>query len=546
MIRDKDFTAKAARASEVRLERRPEALVLQVDDLVADIESGKIRVPKFQRAFTWTDEDRRKLFDSIYRGYPVGTLLLWRHVAPKDEVDWGGLRIQADKRSDALFVVDGQQRLATLALALLGAEQSAGVRRLYFDPELHEVKIGTRKRPAPTTWLPVSSAGDPSRVAEWLGSASRGPDIEAAAKDFAKRVQQARFPAYVVDTEDEAAVRGIFERVNRSGHPLKSPEVFDALHGAFRGERPSSLREMASALAQGTRFGALEDDTVLAAVFAIHRGAPVRGHEDVLSDLTPAERDDLMDQTLRALRRSIELMRDDAGIPHHRLVPYASAIPILARFFHFHPAPHPRSRLLLRRWLFRGALTGAHSSDTVAKRLALEAVGDNEHRSIQTLLKATDAARPTSIAPLEPFDSRHARSRLELLALASLEPRSLPTREPVDIAALLEKSEHAPIIVPRVSVKDHKVAGTIANRALHDRHRLAQKLGQTTDDELLASHAVSRDAQRALQTGDAVGFLRLREKTIEGVVAEFLTAQAELGADDGPPIDALTIEDAAP
>lgn len=120
----------SARTQEARLERRPEALVLQVDDLVADIETGKIRIPRFQRAFVWKDEDRRKLFDSIYYGYPVGTLLLWKHAAQQETLSWAGLEVPVDARPDALFVVDGQQRLATLAVTLLGAEEASGFRRL--------------------------------------------------------------------------------------------------------------------------------------------------------------------------------------------------------------------------------------------------------------------------------------------------------------------------------------------------------------------------------------------------------------------------------
>lgn len=533
------------RSREARLERRPEALVLQVDDLVADIEAGKIRIPKFQRAFAWRDEDRLKLFDSIYRGYPVGTLLLWRHPAPRDDVDWGGLRVTAEERSDALFVVDGQQRLATLALALLDAEERAGVRPLYFDPDARELRIGSRTRGVHPTWLPVSSAGDPSRLVEWLGTAALERPLEVAAKEFAKRVQQARLPAYVVDTEDEETVRRIFERVNRTGHPLKAPEVFDALHGSFRGERPSSLRELTSVLAVETRFGALDEDTVLAAFFAIFKGEPVRRLDEVLSSLPAAERDDLVDKTHRALRLAIAFVRDDAGIPHRKLVPYSSAFPILARFFHRHPAPHPRSRLLLRRWFYRGAMTGAHRGDVVGMRRALEAVGENEHRSIQALIAATDAARPASIGLLEPFDARHARSRLELLALAGLEPRSLQTGQFVDIFALLENSQ-PPVILPRVRVDEHKLAGTIANRALHDHHRFARNLSQTTDTEILASHAVSEEARSALCASDSARFLHLRAGMLEGVVAQFLEARAEFGADDGPPTDSLVIEDPEP
>lgn len=557
----------STRNQEARLERRPEALVLQVDDLVADIEAGKIRIPRFQRTLVWKDEDRRKLFDSIYRGYPVGTLLLWKHAAHKEEMAWAGLQVSAAARPDALFVVDGQQRLATLAVTLLGAEEASGFRRLYFDPAYRDVRMGTRARPVPQTWLPVSSAGDPSQLVEWLKTAALTGSQETAAKDFAKRVQQARFPAYVVDTDDEATVRRMFDRVNRSGQPLKASEVFDALHGSFGGERPSSLRDLTAGLAQATRFGTLDHETALGALYAIDRGEPLRGLDDILASLPDKKaRKALIKSTFQALRRTIEFVRDDAGIPHRRLVPYASALPVLALFFHRHPAPHRRSRLLLRRWFYRGAITGTHRGDVVGMRHMYEAIGDNEHRSVQALLAATVRPHPTPLGSLERFDARHARSRLELLALASLEPRLPKTGVLVDLFALLEDHALVPLVCPTVRVAEHPLASTLANRALSPTgthrgrgHRVTRPLdrgtdrphgpglesifGQASDPEILASHAISPEAHAALVEGNRPRFLDVRARLLKEIVGRFLAARAEFDADDAPPVDALIIED---
>lgn len=59
------------------LERRPEARTVRVEDLLAEVGRGRIRVPEFQRLFRWERDNARELLDSIYRGYPIGTLLLW-------------------------------------------------------------------------------------------------------------------------------------------------------------------------------------------------------------------------------------------------------------------------------------------------------------------------------------------------------------------------------------------------------------------------------------------------------------------------------------
>ena len=45
--------------------------------LIEDIKHGNIALPDIQRPFVWSAAKTRDLFDSMYRGYPVGTLMFW-------------------------------------------------------------------------------------------------------------------------------------------------------------------------------------------------------------------------------------------------------------------------------------------------------------------------------------------------------------------------------------------------------------------------------------------------------------------------------------
>jgi hypothetical protein len=47
-------------------------------DLITDIEKGVIKIPKFQREFVWPIEKTAALLDSIVKGYPIGTFILWK------------------------------------------------------------------------------------------------------------------------------------------------------------------------------------------------------------------------------------------------------------------------------------------------------------------------------------------------------------------------------------------------------------------------------------------------------------------------------------
>ncbi|MBK9757166.1 MAG: DUF262 domain-containing protein [Nannocystis sp.] len=61
--------------------------------------SGRIRVPVYQRSLQWDASDVLSLFDSIYRGFPVGSLLLHhRSAAPATTLEFGPITIHAPRR----------------------------------------------------------------------------------------------------------------------------------------------------------------------------------------------------------------------------------------------------------------------------------------------------------------------------------------------------------------------------------------------------------------------------------------------------------------
>lgn len=84
--------------------------------LLSDVAKGNIKIPVFQREYVWNDEQIMSLLDSIYHGYPVGSLLLWStKEILKHERDVGGFKLpQTPTDYPVNYVLDGQQRLTTL------------------------------------------------------------------------------------------------------------------------------------------------------------------------------------------------------------------------------------------------------------------------------------------------------------------------------------------------------------------------------------------------------------------------------------------------
>ncbi len=91
----------------------------RVLDLVQMIECGELRLPEMQRRYVWTSTRVRDLLDSLYRGYPSGTILVWETDAEQQPRD---LQVQQKPNAFATqkLLLDGQQRLTSLTAVLSG------------------------------------------------------------------------------------------------------------------------------------------------------------------------------------------------------------------------------------------------------------------------------------------------------------------------------------------------------------------------------------------------------------------------------------------
>lgn len=85
--------------------------------LIQDIEMGEIGLPEIQRPFVWPNSKVRDLFDSMYKGFPVGYLLFWSNGVGDGHRQIG---TNTKQKVPRLLIVDGQQRLTSLYAVMRG------------------------------------------------------------------------------------------------------------------------------------------------------------------------------------------------------------------------------------------------------------------------------------------------------------------------------------------------------------------------------------------------------------------------------------------
>lgn len=530
------------------LQRRPEARAFKIEDLLTDVRQGRVRIPPFQRALKWERKNALELLDSLYRGYPVGTLLFWETSALPSEMHFGAVTISAAARSDALWVVDGQQRIVSLARVLLSSEPDVDSFALYFDLEqalfLPPPSLAARSAD-PSRWLPLTEVLDSQRLMQWLLSKAPMPTQRTEhALQVGKRIREYDVPAYLVRSEREDTLREIFGRINSAGKRLEAPEVFDALHGARQGARPATMGQIGAELAR-LGFGVMEDKILYRLLRVLHGAdANERLAEGPLR-LTQAEAAEAYRITAEVAATVIQFIRQDVGIPHYSLLPYKQPLVTLGKFFHQFPTPHPRSRALLVRWLWRGILNGAHRGDTVSSLQALERiVSGNQDQSVQRLL-AMVGERPKAEPDVgQRFNFRFAASKLQALALLDMKPRHLETGQILDMDALLATTPAHGLLPPLLSQDHQGLFQSVANRLVHPAEPgLRRTLCGVTDPLILASHGISLEAHRALREGNASQFLSLRTETLRPAMQRFFEHHARWDDLDRPSLTSLIVAD---
>ncbi len=123
---------------------------VKVRDLIQDHHNGRLVIPEFQRPYVWRKGKAPKLMDSLYRGFPISSLLVWENSSP---VRSRQKNPRAANTRVANWLIDGQQRVITLAKAFNGDE---GI-DVVFNPRSPEFRLRNavigRK---PTEWFKLA------------------------------------------------------------------------------------------------------------------------------------------------------------------------------------------------------------------------------------------------------------------------------------------------------------------------------------------------------------------------------------------------------
>lgn len=217
-------------------------------NLINDIDTGDIALPDLQRPFVWDSKKVRDLMDSLYKGLPVGVVILWEISEPGR---YRKINLEG-KREPRFLVIDGQQRLTSLFSIVKNKEiinkNFKKVKlKISFNPLEEKFEVWNAAIEKDPEWISdisdiFSNSSTYQVIHEYLSRIKSGlfAGRDVSDDQIASSIERVRnilnYPITVLElsTElDPEEVSEIFVRINSKGKPLKQSDFILTLMAVY-------------------------------------------------------------------------------------------------------------------------------------------------------------------------------------------------------------------------------------------------------------------------------------------------------------------------
>jgi len=348
---------------------------MKISTILDHIDSGHMALPEFQRGYVWNRDQVRALVQSLYRRYPVGTLLVWAV-----QSEGAGHRGPQQPASGVVkLLLDGQQRMTSLYGIVRGKpphffdgnERAFTGLRFHLETEEFSFYQPVKMRDDPL-WIDVTALaqGGIEGLGDFISDLMKDPELAPKFSVFMKRISQL-LGILDVDLHVEEVtgsdktidiVVDIFNRVNSGGTKLSKGDLALA---KICSEWPEGRVEMKRAIARWKTEGDLNFDLdwLLRNVNTIVTGRAKFTH---LHSVDPTAIQNGLRRAERHIDTLLNLISGRLGLDHGRVLFGKYAFPVMASFLHKKGGQldnsRERDRLLF--WYLESAMWGRYSGST--------------------------------------------------------------------------------------------------------------------------------------------------------------------------------------
>lgn len=371
--------------------------MLNISAILFQIDNGVLALPKFQRPYVWRQPDVRDLMRSLYKGYPVGNLLVWNTQSSSDDVK--GI-VQLAPGINKLLL-DGQQRVTSLYGIIRGRKPDfsdadpKSFLHLHFNVEEETFEFRSAKMQNDPLWIPVTDL----------------MQSENGAFDFAQRFETEKQFEYVgrlnkitqlknktfyvdaVSNEDMTLddVVEIFNKVNSGGRTLSKGDLALAKISAYWPEARETMQSRFDEWqANGYSINEYQYkfDWLLRCINAV-----LTGHSDFAElnrrNLTATDIQFGLRTAKKHIDSALNLLEWRLGLDHRQVLGSPNAFPAIVRLFQKQnefSSDEARDKFLY--WYVHAMFWGRYSGAVeTAIRQDLQAIDSNDNDAVSALIE---------------------------------------------------------------------------------------------------------------------------------------------------------------
>lgn len=334
----------------------PQPSVEHLVTIFRRISACNILIPAFQRSFVWREAQVLALMESVYQGFPIGSVLLWRVDGPilrRNEAaelpfPRGKIHFPAD------FVLDGLQRLSSLyGVFHFGEETNNSKFDVLFDLKSKRF-VNSRDTESDDDrdyFVPLNTLFSPRKLIDIQQRILKRSDGEQRIEQLLtlqSRFQEYMLPMVTLSRRKPEEVVSIFERINSTGTRLSSVDFMRAITWSSEFDLNRSLSDLSSVLSE--RDFDVSEDTLVKALALTFDLTPLPNVMLRLREQPAAKLQKGMKRVTTTCLRVIDFLDGELGIKSSDYVPYEGQFLVLFNVLDKLKKVDKRTSEMLARW----------------------------------------------------------------------------------------------------------------------------------------------------------------------------------------------------
>jgi hypothetical protein len=422
---------------------------ITIKKLMERISSGDIRIPAFQRNYVWEPDQVSFLLDSIYREFPIGTVILWKtdnRLNSEKRLGYFDLP-EPQKNYPVNYVLDGQQRLTSLfsvfqtdlipvsdewvdvyfdMLAIDNIQES-----MFLALEKAEVDLNRH--------FPVNTFFD--SIAYRKATEQHSDELKGRLDEVQDKFRTYLIPNEIFESDDRNEVAIVFERINRAGTELNIFELLAAWSWSDQFDLVDQFDQLQEKIVDhGFEDFCNDRDLQLRICAGIITGETAPNN---ILELQGEEIRDRFSEIEKGILGALDFLKRELNIKHYKMIPFPGLLVPLSAFFatkRVEGMPYSaKQKDVIVTWFWRSLFTRRFSAGVNEKQAndIISMCGlkkDEDYEFKQPKIEIKFDFSKTN------FSAANANSKTHILILNSLSPKSLLSGASVDLDKVLKKA----------------------------------------------------------------------------------------------------------